>query len=442
MVGITVGLATVLVITQTMSLFQGGRNTAVSGAGAQENGLFAMHLVATDIRSSGAGSYATNATGNTQSMYGCTNVCSFYGGAKGVCSNNGNPTATSGAIAAISGYALTGADYKLRLPMFPVIIESGNGAGISGGVQYSQVNDIVTVRSPARFIGSVPTSTSSQADMAGAIAIGVTRTFGHAANDLALIMSGTNCLLFEVTSVDSTGLGHASGTSYNPSSYQWTSSSSTAGTCPAGEAGQCYGNGAMVYNLGTNTGSPIIANEYSVAAGATTLQMRSIGTTNSSSVPTVLSMADNIVAMRAQYGIAAAANSATVSTWVGPDSSAWDTTWKPGALTVANAGLIRAVRIVVVARSGNREAATVTSACTTDTPINYTTGPCPSGSSSDPNIQSDTTMPAINLSGLPWNTTTTEWQHYRYKIYTTVVPIRNILWNGSWNYTGGSYTGQ
>lgn len=428
MVGITVGLVTVLIITQTMSLFQGGRNTIVGGTSAQENGLFAMQLAATDIRSTGAGYYST-ATANAASLQSCTNVCSFYGSGKGGCSNAGTPTGGS-PMASISGKAYTGGGYTLKAPLFPVIIEP-SGSGISGGIQYGAGSDIITVRSASRFIGAIPAAlTAPDSNIAAGSNLSVGRTFGFATGDLALIADGGgNCTVIEVTAVDADtrALSHAAGTSFkfNPSEgFVW----------PAGEGGKAFGTTSMVYGLGNNVTTPdaqgvrapgvVVAREYSISGNGTAMQMRQYGalspndTTNPAAI---LPMADGIVALKAQYGIAASVDSPSVASWVGTDSD----TWKPDKLTAANARLIRAIRILVVARAGNREASEVTAACGSE---GFVSGPCPSGGATE----TDLTLPAINLSGLQW-AAADEWKHYRYKTYLTVVPIRNILWNGSWS---------
>jgi type IV pilus assembly protein PilW len=461
-----------------MSLFQGGRNTLTGGTSAQENGLFGMQLVATDIRSTGAGYYST-ATQSSASLQSCTNVCSFYGSGSGTggCSGNGTPTG-SNRIASISGDALTGAGYQLKVPLFPVIIEhwppSAN-ATATAAIPYASGSDIITVRSASRFIGSIPTQLSAGVNDMGAnpsANLAVNRTFGFGydylptydtshtkVNDLALIADGSgNCTVFEITGVDATGptLSHAS-SSFNPSSgFDWPPDTNAAGQpIPNGKS---YGNDAMVYNLGDNysgstqgTRAPgvVVAREYSIAGpSGTSMQMRQIGAATPTSADIPLAMADGIVALKAQYGIATTANDGTASTcantpavvaWVGTDDTTnWNNIWKPGALDSAHAACVRAVRILVVARSGNREATTVTDACTTN---GFAGGPCPSGGTTE----ADPTLPAINFTGLPW-ALNNDWQHYRYKTYLTVVPIRNILWNGAWNYTnsGGTttYTGQ
>ncbi len=421
MVGITVGLVTVLVITQTLSVFQGNRGGIVAGADAQENGLFAMQIISGDIRGTGAGAYSSGTVSKT--MFTCTNVCSYdssNGGGNLYCSNPGGtgPVGTS-PIAAMSGQPLNGATptYTLAVPLSPIIIES-QPAGISPVVAYAPGSDVITLRSASRFIGSVPTLVSGAVNLGAPLAtLGVKRTFGFSVNDLALITDGTNCSVFKVTALDAAGatLTHGAETAFNPAVGAWSGMAN----------GGAFGNTAQIYNLGTSAIAAVSAKEYSVSGpNGSSLQLREVKSGSAASaLPLVL--ADGIVALRAQYGVASNNASPVVAGWEGTDSADWSSTWAPGVLSGANEQLIRAVRILVVARAPNRESTEVTPACTTS---GYTDGPCPSGGTT----QSDTTLPAINLANLAW-AAGGEWKHYRYKVYTTVVPLRNVLWNGSWS---------
>ena len=435
MVGITVGLITVLLITQIMASFQASRNSITFGADAQENGLFALQTIATDVREAGAGYYSSPATTQTSAAT-CWNVCTCDGTngcTTGWCSNRPNnlgiPTGIGGgtpaqAIPAMSGKSLTPGGIAIpNVPLAPVLIEKyatccAPGSGATS--IYASNSDVLTVRMAARLTGALPgATTGSTLDLGtGAPPVPVKRIFGFTNGDLALVVKGdgSQCALIQVANVASdtasSQLAHASGSSggaFNPS---------TTTGWPA------FPSGSQVFNIG-NIGSPkgaIIAREYSVcpsgsACQGNTLQSRKMDF----GAPTGPdSLANGIVALRAQYGIAAHTNTLAISSWVGPDSATWGTTWDPSTMTLANMQLIRAVRLIVVARSGTRENALVTTPCSSN---GYGMGPCPSGGSAEPTT---TTMPPIVLAT---SGTDTEWQHYRYKVYTTVIPLRNVLWN-------------
>jgi len=84
---------------------------------------------------------------------------------------------------------------------------------------------------------------------------------------------------------------------------------------------------------------------------------------------------------------------------------------------------VLSVRIAVTARSEVREKDNVTTAdpvwdVGTATTVNGTSA-CSSGSS----------RKCLTLTIPKPNAGDTEWQHYRYKVYDTIVPLRNVLWS-------------
>ena len=433
MVGITVGLITVLLITQIMSSFQASRNSISFGADAQENGLFALQTIATDVRGAGAGYYSSNATTQT-SVASCSNVCT-RGGTQGWCSSTSSGT-SSPAIPSMSGISPTPNKARIPgVPLAPVLIDKYENcctAGSSGvTATYAGNSDVLTIRSAARLSGALPTAVSASSISAP---IGVTRTFGAAVGDLALIADDTTCALIQVTGITGSTLEHTSG-GFNPISWDTTPTfASSAQVFNIGNYNATDSDSATLLANRVHPQGAIIAKEYSIpciaATGSgtncrgSTLQLRRMdfGATDTL-VPDT--MADGIVALRAQYGVAAQINTLAIIQWVGTDwtssdgVSTWGNTWDPSVMTPAKMQLIRAVRIFVVARSGNKEVAEVTQACGT---TGYELGPCPSGSST----QGDTTMPALKLGT---SATDAAWKHYRYKVYSTVIPLRNVLWN-------------
>jgi type IV pilus assembly protein PilW len=126
---------------------------------------------------------------------------------------------------------------------------------------------------------------------------------------------------------------------------------------------------------------------------------------NLAAAPTVA----DIVNMQAQYGVSATAGSNQVTQWVDASGATW------AAPTVADRNRIKAVHIVVVARSGLYEKTNVTNTCTTAKGI-VNKGPC---AWDDSNVDA---APKIDLSN------DKNWQHYRYRTYDTIVPLRNMIW--------------
>jgi type IV pilus assembly protein PilW len=138
------------------------------------------------------------------------------------------------------------------------------------------------------------------------------------------------------------------------------------------------------------------------------------------------SVAD-IVNIQAQYGISNSGSSNQITDWVNATDGQASGDWGPG-ITVANRNRIKAVRIAVVARNGLLEKDEVTSACSSTTAASPTglcawdaTSAAPPGSASGTNFPA----PSIDLSNDP------NWKRYRYRVFETIIPLRNMIWTAS-----------
>ena len=94
-----------------------------------------------------------------------------------------------------------------------------------------------------------------------------------------------------------------------------------------------------------------------------------------------------------------------------------------GTLTVHYEDSRERVRIAVVARSEVREKDPVT---TLDPVWDVGTATTVSGTAA---CSTGSARKCLTLTLPKPNTTDTEWQHYRYKVYDTVVPLRNVVWS-------------
>ena len=112
-------------------------------------------------------------------------------------------------------------------------------------------------------------------------------------------------------------------------------------------------------------------------------------------------LVSDVVNIQAQYGISDSATSNKVTSWVSA-TSPWD------APTVDQRNRIRAVRVAVVARNGQLEKTNVTAAA----PIAW----------ADVN---GSPAPTIDLSD------DANWQRYRYRVYETIIPLRNMIWSSN-----------
>jgi len=117
----------------------------------------------------------------------------------------------------------------------------------------------------------------------------------------------------------------------------------------------------------------------------------------------------DIVNIQAQYGISATASSNQVTNWVNATGATW------AAPTVPDRNRIKAIHIAVVARNGLLEKDNVTGTCVT-VKGTANNGPC---AWDDSNFDA---APAIDLSNDP------NWQRYRYRVFETIIPLRNMIW--------------
>lgn len=129
---------------------------------------------------------------------------------------------------------------------------------------------------------------------------------------------------------------------------------------------------------------------------------------------TAVPMVPDIVDMQAQYGISATANNNQVVQWVDATGIWADTATTP---SLANRNRIKAIRVAVVARNGLLETDNVTEACSSLTAAQ------PTGLCAWDGAEAGSAAPAINLSA------DGDWRRYRYRVYESVIPIRNIIWS-------------
>ncbi|MFT3847781.1 MAG: PilW family protein [Propionivibrio sp.] len=380
MVGMTIGFIAIVIIMQSLSVFESHKRTTTAGVDAQENGLLALMKIEADIRKAAVGV-------NHPALLSCQNFFSYYQDVSGT----GVPPATVIPTPFAS------------LMTIPVIITDGAKA------------DTISIRSGMRVAGAAPTELS--ADMQASsdrIKIQVYRAYDlngepESADDppadLILAANSGNCSLMRITSKVGNELTiqnvPGSLNEYNaPVSYMtsnnWPGYGST--TYPAGSSlfrvGSVGIGGIKYVNYSVDASSQLI-----VEAGAT-------GAAEEKSI-----VASEIVALQAQYGVAPAGGK-SINEWVDPTSGS---SWAPGTLgsSPVNIQRIKAIRVAVVARSSQRDGALVSSPCSDEEGNVLYYGPC-----------SWQGGPAVTLGSAD----DTEWQHYRYRVYQTVVPMRNLLW--------------
>jgi type IV pilus assembly protein PilW len=205
---------------------------------------------------------------------------------------------------------------------------------------------------------------------------------------LAVVNASTPCEMFQVTQTPST-----TSTVDRPDDG--------AGWNGAGFPTGIYPEGSFLLNMGA-----MVHNTYSIGTSTQSLQVKSlqIAADSTPSYVAATELFSNIVNLKAMYGKDTNADGA-IDTWD-------NTTPTTPALWLQ----VLAVRVAVVARSAQYEKEEVTST----NPLwdvgsaIAITGTATCGSSKCLSLHVDFL---------------TDWKHYRYKVFDTVIPLRNMLWN-------------
>lgn len=347
MIGMALGLLTVLVITHVSITSEGQRRTTTTGSDAQITGGLAMYAVQRDVQMAGYG------VSSNLAALGCTMSASY------------------------SGTAVTG----FPLVLAPVVIEDNGNAGQKITVMFS--------RKPG-FSVPMPVTEDHPANVGYFV---VKSAFGTSVGDMfvavpSVVGAGSGCALLQATSsgggvattLSNTIIPHETTNAWNPNAL--------ANAFPAG---------SYLLNLG-----PMAYRTYSVNA-ALTLQTNDLGATTG--VGLAEELFPHVVKMQAMYGKDTDANGVV------------DTYDNTTPTTAAGWAQVLAVRVAIVARSAQYEREVVTSAA----PLwNLGTGHTIAGTA---DCFTDSKCLSLGLGHL------TDWDHYRYKVYDTVIPLRNVLWN-------------
>jgi type IV pilus assembly protein PilW len=298
---------------------------------------------------------------------------------------------------------------------------------VSGGSNTASDTIVFTGATGAGALSAVPLVDTSMSGVSIKVSNGGTLAVG----DLALIGvpgSALPCTLLQVTSVPgvtsgcggnatwcqhlvnvpNSGLNPNPNTFTNDPTFGFTTAGAVNGPAVISRVGSTA-TGFRQDAFGVQCNSLVRFNAFvNATVPACTANPLSFGTG-------VDALATDVVLMHAQYGISNTAASDVVTDWVEPTGATWGAT-----PTVANVARIKAVRVVLVARSKEADAAQVSSACTNANGV-VNTGPC--------SFQ-DAAAPVIDLSATTVAAGKT-WQNYRYRVHKAVIPLRNVIWNNS-----------
>lgn len=359
-----IGLLGIVVMMQMFSVFEGQKRTTTGGDDAISSGAIALYGVQRTIQQSGWGISALGGDGE-MSLMGCTVVpLPAFG-------TDFNVTPLPLVPLTINSALITGQDPNTDT----LLVVSGNGSGSVEGDELP--GGVLTPATPTAFRG-------------GDRVVSVPSSGPCTARQLGVYTASTKS-----ASVDADGLK------------------------------------VRVYNLGS---APTIRG-YAIRNGNLTVcnffADDCVTAANNDNPAIWVPIANNIVSLRAQYGrdTSAAEMDGVVDTWdqtvADPDTPVSTT---PAANTVA-CGLQRApvIRIALLARSSQAEQ-------TADWPEleKHVTGAAPLWAGSDAVAQAidPTQAEAVKIDltdeslspGADWPT----WKDFRYKVFETVVPLRNI----------------
>lgn len=258
--------------------------------------------------------------------------------------------------------------------------------------------DIITINQLNSDTGGIVTGGNAATLTAPFSAVGTMSLDTNAAinpNDFILLsQSGLDCTLLKVSSVATSPTG---GIVVQSAGNALSNSTSTPPTLPTYAAsavvvdlGPANPSSATTFGSTTPTATPTFTTtKYQIDANLNLIRSENGGTSWST-------VSSNIVTVAAQYGVGAV-GSQSVSCWTDATGSACSSTdWSNPSL--ADIKRIKAIRVGILARSAQK------TTCNQTTPAWY-------GGSLD----------VSSIVGADWNC-------YRYKIYQTIIPIRNVIW--------------
>lgn len=373
MVSVIIAMLALVFAVRMVTDSEKNRDTEMGGSDAMQNGMVALFSMSGDAGQAGYGL-------NDPILSGCNTIFSDTGGYALM------PTTRAGATIT---------------PLAPVVIES-NASGPDRVSFYAG--------SSLSGTGSLRLTTS----YASGTRIDVDRVpFGFAPRDVIVVapeQAGGNCALAQI-SVDPQTLLPPPGPQYltiaQGSAYRFNS----------GNLGATFtGSVARLFNLGP--ASSLSFHTWSVTSGF--LQLRSTDMGGGSAAP--VTVTDNIVSIKAQYGFDTRVG-ASFTPQNGMQVAQWSSTMinADGDGVTGGAGdyqRVAAVRLAVIARSKSveRVAAGRTCVSTPAKPVVFS-AQVPQGITAVP-VTVD-----VAVAG-----DTNDWRCYRYRVFETVVNLRNAGW--------------
>jgi type IV pilus assembly protein PilW len=375
MVSVVVGLLALLFATKLVVLGEKSKQVSLGGSDSMQNGMLALFSINKDAAQAGWGL-------NDPLIAGCNTVFS---------DTVGYALATS----VRAGLSVT--------PMAAVIINSGgSGPDTLSFYAGSSMSGTGSLRVVQNYTG-------------GATLLVDRVPYGFALGDVIVVapetLGAANCALAQVALDPALAAPP-------PAQQQQSIGAAAASRFNAGALGVNYTGGqARLFNLGP--AGTLSLHTWSVQNGF--LRLRATDLAGASAAPATV--IDNVVSIKAQYGFDTRLGAAFLPQ-AGMQIGQWSATMidADGDGVAGGAGdflRVAAVRVAVVARSKGSERPAPGAACTatSSAPVVFAAAE-PSGVTAVP-ITLDVAVPGDALG----------WQCYRYRVFETIVPLRNAGWS-------------
>jgi len=359
MVGVVLGMLTILAIAQVLVVSEGRKRTITSGADAQISGALGLYAIQREVQMAGYGVSANPAALGCMVKYKVDT----------------NPIA--------------------NFTLAPVVIENG-----------ADGSNIITVLKSTKSSFSVPIKITENHAADGSYFV-VQSAVGVVENDLLIAVPPT------------------------PSATDWCSvvqvkqgatNLLTTINIPHAEASDADWNQPASANLLPTAGYPA-AGSYLLDVGALSLRRFSVDTATQALQTSTLSRAGGmwttaedaqpqVVMLRAMYG--KDTNADNVVDTYDNDTPATTAGWQQ----------VLSIRVILVARSAQFEKDNEGGGNATSSTLQWdlgTTGVAVAGATSCHTNRQCLSLSLTHLGA--------DWNKYRYKVYDTVVPLRNMLWN-------------
>jgi type IV pilus assembly protein PilW len=414
LIGLTLGFIAIIVMYQVFAVFEGQKRTTTSGGDAQTTGLLALYSMEREARMAGYGMIYQRLTDQTAGTYRaqvlCRNVVMYSGGA-----------------------ALP------PVPFMPVRITDGS---TKAGGTAATPDDVIISYSTGPY-AATPSMLFQSFTAAGQdLVIWNVAGNGFDATDLDKRMfrddrfvfvaepqyaAGNpkkDCARLQISKVvDNPADGIAPGTIKLEHAPPPTKIANPAAGTAMPNGGYTTTSGpfnpnpaaALVFNLGA-----FIITNYNIDTAKRQLVMSDV-TGAAAASP----IGEEVVTMQALYGVVTAPGAAI--SWV-PATGAWLDPWNKDVSAANSVEQIVALRVAIVVRNPLVERYAVSRACNSAAPAAN-----PDGTVAgevcvwvDNKASAENDIAALFPAGsLPAGVT---WANFRYRVYDTTVPLRNVMW--------------